>query len=187
MNDNASGATNSNNNNGDGVDINQNYNSHNNGQRMSIDAGQTGDADNRNADGHIAPANSMVHLQCDLNTKPIETQACTTGIECSPLTLGTATNDRSQGTDAVEQIERTEAVDNDGGNDDNDDNDDDDDDHTGDPDNVETVAASNNIETETDVESGERDNGGVDGAMTENEQIAEESEEKDEIEVFSFI
>lgn len=156
LSDNVSGNNNNNNNNND--DDNE--------RRASIVATGTlqanGNVANRNTDGQTATAANGQHLQCDTKTKPIATQPCTTGIECSPITLGTGNIDRSRGVDGdAEQIERTNV------------------DDTADTDDIEATDTNANAEKGPDEMGGSAEGG---GEVVESEGDAEEMEE---IKVFS--
>lgn len=146
----------------DSVSGNNNNNNDDNDRRASIDANEmvqaNGNEANRNRDGQAATANGQ-HLQCDPKTKPIATQPCTTGIECTPITLGTGNIDRGD----AGQEERTKV----------------DDTADMDGDDIETTDTNANVESETDA-VGANGNAEVD----EGEEDAEEMEELEEIEVF---
>lgn len=92
-----------------------NNNDDNNERRANVDASgmlqANGNEANRNTHGQAAATVNGQHLKCDPKTKPIATQPCTTGIECSTITLGTGNIDRGRGVDATKQIERTKVDD----------------------------------------------------------------------------
>lgn len=148
----------------DAVSGNQNNNDDNE-RKMSMDAIETqqsnGNDASRNNDGQATIAMTTVngqHLQCDQRTKPIATQPCTTGIECSPITLGTGNIDRGRGDDDnAEQIERTKINEN------------------TDADDTDTTDTIANVETDETSENGD-DETGIETEV--------DAEEMDEIEVF---
>lgn len=91
----------------DSVSGNNNNNNDDNERRTSIDAVETVQANGNEANRNNQAATMHgQHLQCDPKTKPIATQPCTTGIECTPITLGTGNIDRGRGDDGTELVER---------------------------------------------------------------------------------
>lgn len=147
-----------------------NNNDDDNERRVSNGASETlqanGNVANRNTDGQTAPAANGQHLQCDTKTKPIATQPCTTGIECSPITLGTGNIDRGRGVDDdAEQIERTKVVDT----------------ADTDADDTEAIDTNANAENEPEETDGSAEAGGEAG------EREEDAEEMEEIEVFSLV
>lgn len=94
--------------------VSGNNNNDDNNERR-VDASEmlqaNGNEANRNTHGQAAATVNGQHLKCDPKTKPIATQPCTTGIECSTITLGTGNIDRGRGVDATKQIERTKVDD----------------------------------------------------------------------------
>lgn len=150
-----------------GNNYNNNNNNDDNERRVSADTIETGQANgnvaNRNRDGQAMTATvNGQHLQCDPKTKPIATQPCTTGIECTPITLGTGNIDRGRGADGVEQIEHTKG----------------DDTADTDADDIEATDTNANVESETDEI-------GVNGnTETDGEDGDTDAEEMEEIEVY---